>query len=293
MKQTKIFKMNKVLFSILFFGLILFVVSCEEDDDMSLNEPGNVEIEFDNIALVNGVMRQLSLVTPGSDEYEYTNGMGQDFNINLLRYYITNIKLEGPNGEVFEDHVHVDAAETEGIYLIDEAIPSSGSVVLNDVPAGEYDKITFTVGVDENGVTEGAAGGNLDPATCNMFWNWNSGYVAVKFEGQSPVSPGGTTGFETLEGVDKGILYHIGGWKDVDGTAFVYNNKTLSFDFDTNAKVEKGQQPTVHMVFDVLKLFAGENMIDFTGNNNVHKPVDGKPAAENIPGAFAFDHIHQ
>ena len=286
--------MNKIFFSILFFGLTILMVSCNKDDDSSATESGTLEIEFDNIALVNGVQRQLSLVTAGSEDYTYTNGMGQDFNINLLRYYITNIKLEGPNGEVFEDNVQVDASGTEGIYLVDESDLASGLIVLNDVPAGAYNKITFTVGVDENGVQEGVAGGNLDPATSNMFWNWNSGYIAVKFEGQSPVSAGGTNGSETLEDInDKGILYHIGGWKDVDGTAFVYNNKTLSFDFDTDARVENGQQPHVHMVFDILKLFAGENMIDFTGNNNVHKPVDGKPAAENIPGAFAFDHIHQ
>jgi hypothetical protein len=291
MKHRNFSKHSTSIFSIFFVALALFMGSCSKDDDTK--EPGAVEIEFDNIALVNGVQRQLSLVTPGSTSYGYTNGMGQDFNINLLRYYITNIKLEGPNGEVFSDPVQVAASGTKGIYLVDEALPSSGSVVLNDVPAGEYNKITFTVGVEENAVTEGAAGGNLDPATCKMFWNWNSGYIGLKFEGQSPVSAGGTTGSETLTGVDKGIAYHIGGWKNIDGTAFVYNNKTMSFNFDTKAKVEKGQQPTVHMVFDVMKLFTGVNMIDFTGNNNVHKPVDGKPAADNIPGAFAFDHIHQ
>lgn len=284
---------NKILSIFLFLGAISLLQSCSDDEPTGSSDAGVIEIEFDNIAIIDGVQRQLSLVTPGSENYGYTNGMGQDFNINLLRYYITNIKLEGPNGEVFEDNVHVDAAGTEGVYLIDESDLSTGLIMLNDVPAGEYNNITFTVGVEENGVQDGAAGGNLDPATCNMFWNWNSGYVAIKFEGQSAVSPGGTSGFETLEGVEKGILYHIGGWKDVDGTAFVYNNKTLSIPFDTNAKVESGQQPHVHMVFDVLSLFDGDNRIDFTGNNNVHKPVDGKPAADNIPGAFAFDHIHQ
>ncbi|HOJ89949.1 MAG: MbnP family protein [Saprospiraceae bacterium] len=291
MNNINFFYKSKNLLPILFLLITTFMVSCSKDSDS--NEPGDIEIEFDNIAIVNGVERQLTLATSGSTDYSYTNGMGQDFNINLLRYYITNIKLTGPNGEVFEDHIHVDAAGTEGIYLIDEANPASSSVILKSVPAGNYNKITFTVGVEENGVKEGAAGGNLDPATSKMFWNWNSGYIALKFEGQSPVSAGGTSGTETLGGVTKGIAYHIGGWKDVTGTAFVYNNKTLSFDFDTNAKVKKGQQPTVHMVFDVLKLFTGKNTIDFTGNNNVHKPVDGKPAAENIPTAFAFDHIHQ
>lgn len=284
--------MNKIIISILLVGFTLITISCN-DDDPSPEEFGVMEIEFDNIALVNGVQRQLSLVTPGSDDFNYTNGIGQEFNINLLRYYITNIKLEGPNGELFEDQVEVDASGTKGIYLIDESDLTTGLITLGEVPSGDYNKITFTVGVEENGIQEGVAGGNLDPATCNMFWNWNSGYIAIKFEGQSPVSLGGTNGFETLEGVEDGILYHIGGWRDVDGTAFVYNNKTLSFDFDVDAKVDQEQQPHIHMVFDILSLFSGDNMIDFTGNNNVHKPVDGTPAAQNIPGAFAFDHVHQ
>lgn len=285
--------MNKLFFALILMVFSFSFFSCEEDDPQ-LEDPGTIEVEFDNIALVNGIQRQLSLVEAGSEDYEYTNGMNQDFNINLLRYYITDIKLEGPNGEVFEDKIVTDASGTEGIYLIDESIQSSQLITFSDVPAGEYNKISFTVGVEEEGVQEGAVGGNLDPATCNMFWNWNSGYIAVKFEGQSPVSPGGNNGSETLEVINEnGILFHVGGWRDVEGTAFVYNNKNLEFTFDTNAKVQKGQQPHVHMVFDVLSLFAGENMIDFTGNINVHKPIDGVPVAENIPGAFAFDHVHQ
>ena len=285
--------MNKLLFTTVFLALSFFIISCDDDNDNTPNV-GVVEVEFDNIALVNGIQRQLSLATPGSDEYAYTNGMDQDFNINLLRYYITNIKLEGPNGEVYEDKVTVDEAGTEGIYLIDEGDLTSGLIIFPEVPAGQYSKITFTVGVEENGMTEGAVGGNLDPATCNMFWNWNSGYIAVKFEGQSDVSNGGTSGTETLDATNEhGILYHVGGWKDIDGSAFVYNNKTISLDFDTNARVEDGEQPHVHIVFDVLSLFKGKNMVDFTGNHNVHKPVDGISIAENIPAAFSFDHIHQ
>ena len=283
--------MNKIIFSAILFSMFFTLVSCNKDDD---KEAANIEIEFDNIALVDGVQRQLSLVTPGSEDYGYTNGMGQEFNINLLRYYISNIKLEGPNGEIFEDEVEVDVSSSKGIYLIDESDVPSRLITLEDVPSGEYDKITFTVGVEEEGVQEGAAGGVLDPATCNMFWNWNSGYIAVKFEGQSPDSNGGTSGSETLDDTSPhGILYHIGGWRDVEGTAFVHNNKRLTFQFDTKARVRKGDQPHVHMVFDVLSLFKGENMVDFTGNHNVHKPIDGKNAADNIPAAFAFDHIHQ
>ena len=278
------------------FLATLFVLSfaCETKTTEGPAAPGDINIEFDNIALVNGIQQQLSLSNTGSTNYPYKNAVGQDFNITLLRYYISNIKLEGPNGELFEGPVKVEAAGTQGVYLVDESSPASGNILLENVPAGTYNKITFTVGVEANAVQEGAAGGVLDPATSKMFWNWNSGYIAVKFEGQAAVSNGGVTGGETLPtGTPNGIAYHVGGWRDIEGTAFVYNNKTLSFYFDTDTKVQDGMQPTVHMVFDVLSLFKGANTIDFNGNHNVHKPIDGKPLAENIETAFSFDHVHQ
>ncbi|HPK10482.1 MAG TPA: hypothetical protein PK147_03075 [Saprospiraceae bacterium] len=286
--------MKKLLLISILASINLYFTSCSKDDNPTDETNGTVEVEFDNIALVDGIQRQLSMVTPGSSDYQYTNALNQKFNINLLRYYISNIVLEGPNGEYFEDKVSVTTTAVKGIYLVDESNHTSSLITLSDVPAGEYNKIKFTVGVDENGVTEGAAGGILDPATCNMFWNWNSGYIALKFEGQSPDSNGGVSGTETLdENSIHGIAYHIGGWRDIEGTAFVYNNKALSLDFDTNAKVKYGEQPHVHIVMDVLTLFNGENDIDFTGNHNVHKPLDGVDMANNIPNAFTFDHIHQ
>lgn len=274
--------------------LLLVFFACEKKAAEGPAEPGDMLIEFDNIALVNGVQQQLSLVGTGNTNYIYKNALEQNFNITLLRYYISNIKLEGPNGEMFVDPVKVEASGTTGVYLVNESDPASGNILLENLPAGTYNKITFTVGVEANAVQEGAAGGVLDPATSKMFWNWNSGYIALKFEGQAAVSNGGVTGGETLPtGTPNGIAYHVGGWRDVEGTAFVNNNKTLSFYFDTDASVQDGTQPTVHMVFDVLRLFSGQNTIDFTGNHNVHKPIDGRPLADNIPAAFSFDHVHQ
>lgn len=284
--------MKKLTFFTL-FSLFLFTACNNNDDNPTPSGVGTLEVEFDNLAIINGIQRQLSLQEVGSSDYNYQNGMGQDFNITFLRYFISNIVLEGPNGERFEDPRVVEATASSGYYLIDEATPASQLVKLEAIPAGEYNKITFMVGVSEEGVKEGAAGGALDPATNGMFWNWNSGYVAIKLEGQSAVSAGGAIGNTIQPENGKGIVYHVGGWKDIEGTAFVNNNQTLSYSFDVNAKVAEGQAPHVHMIFDVLQLLDGKNQVDFTGNNNVHKPTDGKPMAENLEGAFAFDHLHQ
>jgi len=284
--------MKKLFFlSVLTF---LTLTACKNDDDNpSPDGPGTIEIEFDNLAIVNGIQRQLNLKEIGSTDYNYQNSMGQDFNITFLRYFVSNIVLEGPNGERFEDPQLVDVASSSGYYLIDEATPASQLVKLEDVPAGEYNKITFMVGVSEEGVKEGAAGGALDPATNGMFWNWNAGYVAVKLEGQSSVSAGGAIGNTIEPENEKGLVFHVGGWKDIEGTAFINNNQTLTYAFDVNAKIGADEAPHIHMIMDVLQLFTGKNQIDFTGNNNVHKPTDGKAIAENLSAAFAFDHLHQ
>lgn len=281
---------------LLFLGLISLSIltACNQDDDNPTPAgPGTMEIEFDNLAIVAGIQRQLSLKEVGSTDYNYQNAMGQDFNLTFLRYFISNIILEGPNGERFEDPQLADASSSSGYYLIDEATPSSQLIKLENIPAGVYNKITFTVGVSEEGVKEGAAGGALDPATNGMFWNWNAGYVAIKVEGQSAVSAGGAIGNTIDPENDKGLVFHVGGWKDIEGTAFVNNNQSLSYSFDVNAKVADDQAPHIHMIMDVLQLFNGKNQIDFTGNNNVHKPTDGRSIAENLEAAFAFDHIHQ
>ncbi|MBK7407507.1 MAG: hypothetical protein IPJ40_05110 [Saprospirales bacterium] len=255
--------MKNISLLAILFSLFL-VASCTDKSVDPVDEPGPVGLEFDNVAIINDIVRQLNLKTIGDTEYDLMNGMDQQFNVTLLRYYISHIVLEGPNGEYFEDEVSVSATDSKGYYLIDESDATSQAVELENVPAGRYNKLSFTVGVDEDGVLEGAAGGALDPAN-KMFWNWNSGYIGVKFEGQSDVSIGGASGETVLTDNPKGMVYHIGGWKDIDGTPFVYNNRRLTLNFDTEAIVNSSEAPEVHLYFDVLKMFKGINTIDFTG----------------------------
>ena len=53
------------------------------------------------------------------------------------------------------------------------------------MPAGNYNSLSFLLGVDSMHNVSGAQTGALDPAN-DMFWTWNSGYVMAKMEGASP-----------------------------------------------------------------------------------------------------------
>ena len=123
--------------------------------------------------------QQLSLVTGGSASY-YTNSLGQKFNINLLRYYISAIELETTDGKSVQSMYSEVSARHKGYYLIDDAFnPASQVVELDNIPAGKYSKITFTVGVDSTGQYSMVLHRwRTWPATSKMFWNWNSGYIA-------------------------------------------------------------------------------------------------------------------
>ncbi len=268
--------------SINFFG-------CADDNDQPepLEQEGVMILKFDNVA---GQKSAGLLSEVGDTDYPFTTSLDQIFNITLLRYFVSKVSLSGPNGENWSEELLVSADEINGYYLIDESDILSQKVNLEKVPAGTYNSVTFTIGVEQEGIIEGAAGGELTQGAGatdqDMFWNWNAGYLALKMEGQSASSPGEAFG-ETIEETNtNGFTFHVGGWNEPN------NNKEITLLFDA-IRVADNLEPEVHIVFDVLNLFSGVNEIDLSISNNVHSPASGVSVAENIPGSFQVDHVHQ
>ena len=261
----------------LFAFLTLSFSACDDDDTPEEGEAlGTIEIEFENVIGPQDSQRSFSISEVGATEYPYQNGMNQAFNVTLLKYYVSEVVLTGPNGERFEEPLSVSATEANGYHLIDAADPNSLTFDLTDVPAGQYNKISFLLGVDSTGVLEGAAGGELDPATSGMFWSWNSGYVAVKVEGQSPASPGGARGNSIEQENEAGWVYHIGGWKDIPESPFVNNNQRVELTFDEAARVGRNLDPTAHFEMNVAGLLDGpERTLDFTVDAVQRAPPGG------------------
>lgn len=278
----KVYRMITLLLLACSFALF---VSCEDDNPEPTLEAGVVDLKFDNV-VGPGVNAILSPVL--STQYPYQNPMGQEFNVTLLKYLVSRIVLEGPNGARFEDELKVTADEALGYYVIDLSSLASRILRFDEVPAGTYNKVTFMVGVDSSGVAQGAAGGVLSQGMGNrdtdMFWNWNAGYVSVKFEGQTAANTQGAAFGETItEDNLNGFAYHLGGWGNPN------NNKTISIETDPFT-VAEGQEPSVHIVLDLAELLKGINMsLTFS----LHSPASGVNMANNIPAAFKFDHVHQ
>lgn len=109
----------------------------------------------------------------GKEMYHSANG--DSLYIDLLRFYISSIQLQGEDGTFKED---------AGYYLMDAEDSASQIVVLKNVPAGRYKTLMMNVGTDSLANVSGAQGGDLDP-TLGMYWAWNSGYINIKIEGRS------------------------------------------------------------------------------------------------------------
>ena len=106
----------------------LMFTSCE-DDDINPAETGSITIEFDNKV--------------GNDELElnknYTNASGEIFKLTKLNYYISNIKLRTVSGTEYA------VPQDSSYFLVMEDVTDSHEVTIKNVPAGDYNEITFTM----------------------------------------------------------------------------------------------------------------------------------------------------
>lgn len=282
---------TKSLLSIVCLSLATFLFYSCDENSIGNEEAGTFSIIFDHVAGSNGI----TLQSEGSSIYDLSTTSGQKFNISLLGYYISKIKLEGPNNALYEDEMLVSASATKGYYHVKASVPTSTVITLNNVPAGTYNKVSFTLGVDEDGVEQGAAAGVLDPAEGAWFWNWNAGYIGLAIEGKAEDSPQVGNGTTTQ---DNGYNFHVGGWKDIpaDSTGgnltFVNNVKHLSFEFGSDIVIGESLDPNAHFELDIIQLL-DDAQIDFASQYALHSPIKGKVIADQIPNAFKLDHVHQ
>lgn len=272
------------------FGLsiiLLTLSACQKEEVNTTTKYGQFSLNFDNKVGT----QELTLTSETSNDFPYKNQMGQEFNVQVLGYYITRVELTGPNGEIYTDEMATGATsdKVKGFYHVMESKVSSQLITLENVPTGTYNKITFTLGVEADYVQQGATGGVLDPANGGWLWNWDAGYIGWGFEGRSTASPAVVGPFNP----DNSVKTHIGGWKDIAGNAAMVNNvKRITLNFPSSADVSEGGNPSAHIVMDLLKALDGHHGIDFSSTYSIHSPADGSDIAHNLKEAFEVDHIH-
>jgi len=197
---------------------------------------GNLSLHFKNV--VDGLQLRLN-----DSASTYKNANGDDFKITTFKYYISNVNLIAKDGS--------KVAIPDSYFLVNAADSATLNQQITNIPEGKYTGITFTIGVDSLHNFAGAQTGVLDPAN-GMFWTWNSGYIFVKFEGESPKSTA----------KKNRLTFHIGGAKDPNNTIRTFTQK-----FTKTLKIADGKQPELELVANAGALFKGKTIVDFAKLN--------------------------
>jgi hypothetical protein len=233
---------------------------------------GDLTIRFDNT--IGG--QDLILNTTN-----YVNAAGESFSISQLQYFISNIKIGRVDGTEFA------LAQDSSYFLVQENNLSTQAINFK-IPAGDYNRIDFVLGVDSirNTMSISKRTGVLDPASSmdnGMYWGWNSGYIFFKMEGTSQAAPADPTGQHKFR-------YHIGGFGGYSAPT-INNIKTISLDLTPGGIVElhKDKKATIRIKADLLKVFAGSTNLSIAAHPSVMFSEYSVNVANNYSHMFVHD----
>ena len=261
--------MKKII--VAFVAVLSLLTACSKNNDIQIdsNKFGQVKIKFDHI--VNS--KKLVL-----NDYTYSNSHSETFNVTTLKYFVTNVKFTKSNGETY-------TVPKEDSYFLIDAVNAHSLNPNILIPEGEYTGLEFNLGVDSltNTLPVEKRTGVLNPATNGMYWEWNSGYMHFKIEGNSPQANNPNNSYK----------YHIGLFGGYS-TPTVNNNRIVRIDL-TKAGISKVQEhlsSDIHLMVDIGKIFDAVHPISIQKNPVVMQSGPHTFIADNYAQMFMHDHTH-
>ncbi|PVX45117.1 hypothetical protein C8C85_0890 [Flavobacterium sp. 103] len=264
MKNT----INKAIAAI---AMVAVLSACSNNNDEVITGTGKLGVEFDNAFGSN----DLILNTQAN-----TTLQGEVLKISNVKYIISNIVLTKDDGTT------LTYPKSSSYFIVDEATVASHEIELENIPAGNYTKIKFGIGVDKAQWELGATGQGdflAKAQDAGMMWSWSAGYKFVAFEGTFTSSTVTT---------DTSFMVHTG----QTGTDYNYTEVTLTL--PTNAMVRTTITPEIHIIADVAKIIDGTNKIKLSDNNmgGMGAMIMGGSQlpliTANLNGMFSVAHVH-
>lgn len=203
----------------LFLALVFAISSCSKEEEI----PAQMAVQINIENMMNGKTLELegaSFILPS----------GEEFTPKKFKYFITNVQLSNSaTGEVF--------TEEKSYHLISEG--GNKSIDLGMIPSSNYDKIMFSIGVDEEANGKIDQTGDLDPNS-DMAWSWKTGYKFVVLEGDYVNSV-------TTERA--GLVMHIG------------TNENYRVVNQTLTGIKAGKASAITLMTNVDELFVNPNAL--------------------------------
>jgi hypothetical protein len=234
---------NSLPVLVIFF--LLATVSCKKDDSINTtNDSGKINLHFRH--RVQGDPLQ-------TDSLIYVNAAGNQYMINELQYFISDVKLHNTDGST------VLIKAWDDIHYIDSDIPSTQTwYVQDDIPAGNYSSMSFTFGIPDD---KNISFMYVNPPEKDMFWPefLGGGYHYLKLNGKWKDTTNTETPFDFHLG--RGQIY-AGGVITVDSiTGFIDNSFVISL--PASFTISKDQTLNITIDMNVESWFDSPHIWDF------------------------------
>ena len=241
------------------------LLSCSNDDDaQTVSGEGTLKVEFDNIY----GDADFAFNTP------YTNSNGEIVKVTDVVYIVSNVVLTKEDGSTYT------VPKSDSYFFVNESDAASTLLSLPNVPAANYTKISFGIGVDQEQFNAGSNGqGDMweKAQTLGMTWSWAAGYKFIKFEG-TYTSPSFT---------DASFMVHTG------KTGGIYNYAEVSLNLPEKALVRSSITPQIHIMANLKEIIDGTTVVNFEEGGMVMGGAKVQNImANNVPNMFEVHHVH-
>ncbi len=135
---------------------------------------GNAQVKTDSLHVIFNVKFGKS---PAALNKQYITPMKDTIALKSIKCYISSIQIQYSDNSIFK--------QKESYHLIDIENPKSWNIPITLSNDKIISKVAFNIGIDSLTNTSGALNGDLDPLN-GMYWAWQSGYINLKIEGESP-----------------------------------------------------------------------------------------------------------
>ncbi|WBX73853.1 hypothetical protein PG913_00930 [Tenacibaculum pacificus] len=258
----------KKIFNLLAITIAFTFASCNNDDTPStLEGTNNVSIEFD--------------ASFGDDDLilgsSYTTENAEKLKISSFDYILSNFILVTDNG------VEIEYPKEKGYFIISEGgvdKKKNVKVILEDIPAGTYNKVKFGIGIDQERYIDGQAAQEdfwTKAEDYSLTWSWQAGYKFVVLEGDF------TSETQTEE--SKFMLHIASRGTTVD----LYKEVELSME---TALVSNDKSPQIHIKVNADKMLDGSNKIKLSEGETIMGGDKAALIADNNKEMFSVHHVH-
>ncbi|OZC03546.1 hypothetical protein BSZ36_11475 [Rubricoccus marinus] len=242
----------------------------------------------------------------GSDAFQAAqpftvNGMTAE--LDIAQMYLSGITLLHEDGReimlMADEPITVRAQDenqteiqhtVEKRYVLVDADAGNTLTSLGEVPSGRYTGVRFLLGVEglDNRIApeDLPADHPLAPQTQTMHWNWNAGYVFLRFDGLLDIDGDGTVDASTGTPRDPAS----GQWRMHVGGAANAQTVTLNQSFE----LEGGEMQDLHVQVDLNRIVQGLDFSDASKRwcmtGGCQDVVDAAKA--NVQAAFSIHGVH-